>query len=77
VILTFWCIAKHPPTKPYGPPETIRFRWKNCTKEKVDEFSVEYNNEVMHHPGALVVGSISTTELDGKPLDSVPDKFKK
>jgi hypothetical protein len=31
----------------------------------------------MHHPEVLVVGSISTTELDCNPLDSVPDKFKK
>jgi hypothetical protein len=31
----------------------------------------------MHHPEALVVGSISNTELDCNPLDSVPDKFKK
>jgi hypothetical protein len=45
--------------------------------EKADEFSVEYDNEVMPHPEALVVASISTTELDSNPLDSVPDKFKK
>jgi hypothetical protein len=31
----------------------------------------------MHHPEPLVVGSISTTDLDYNPLDSVPDKFKK
>jgi hypothetical protein len=31
----------------------------------------------MHHPEALVVGSISTTELDCNHLNSVPDKFKK
>jgi hypothetical protein len=30
----------------------------------------------MHHPQALVVGSISTTEIDCNPLDSVPHKFK-
>jgi hypothetical protein len=77
VILPFWWIAKHPPSKPYGPPENIRFPCKNCTKEKADEFSVEYDNKVMHHSEALVVGSISTTELDCNPLNSVPDKFKK
>jgi hypothetical protein len=42
-----------------------------------DEFSVEYDNKVMHHPEALIVSSISTTELDSNPLDSVPNKFKK
>jgi predicted transcriptional regulator len=31
----------------------------------------------MHHPEVLVVGSISTKELDSNPLDSVHDKFKK
>jgi hypothetical protein len=31
----------------------------------------------MHHPQSLVVASISTTDLDCNPLDSVPDKFKK
>jgi hypothetical protein len=77
VILPFWWIAKHPPSKPYGPPEHIRFPCKNCTKENEDEFSVEYDNKVMHHPEAPVVGSISTTELDCNPLDSVPDKYKK
>jgi hypothetical protein len=31
----------------------------------------------MHSPEALVVRSISTTEFDYNPLNSVPDKFKK
>jgi hypothetical protein len=44
---------------------------------KSDEFSVEYDNKVMHHPKALGVGSISIPEIDCNPLDSVPDKFKK
>jgi hypothetical protein len=41
VILPFWWIAKHPPSKLYGPPENICFPCKNCTKEKPDEFRVE------------------------------------
>jgi hypothetical protein len=77
VILPFWWIAKHPPSKPYGPLENIRFPRKNCTKEKAAEFSVKYDNEVMDHHEPLVVGSISTTELDNNTLNSVPEKFKK
>jgi hypothetical protein len=34
VILPFWWIAKHPPSKTYGPPEHIRSRCKNYTKKK-------------------------------------------
>jgi hypothetical protein len=77
VILPFWWITQNPPSKPYGHPENIRVPCKNCTKEKANEFSVEYDNEVIHHPDALVFSSISTTELDCNPLDSVPNKFKK
>jgi hypothetical protein len=77
VILPFWWIAKPPPSKPYGPPENIHFPCKNYTKETADEFNVEYDNEVMHHPEVLEVGSISTTEIDSNALNSVPDKVKK
>jgi hypothetical protein len=76
VILPFWWIAKHPPSKPYGPLDIICFPCRKCTKDQADEFSVEYDNEVMHHPEILVVGSISTTELDSNLLDLVLDKFK-
>jgi hypothetical protein len=38
---------------------------------------VEYDNEIVHHPEALVVGSIETKESPTNPLDSVPEKFKK
>jgi hypothetical protein len=77
VILPFWWIAKHPPSKPYGLPENIRFPCKNCYKEKADEFSLEYDSEILDHLEALVVGSLATTESKDNPLDSVPDKFKK
>jgi hypothetical protein len=77
VILPLWGLAKHPHPKLYRPPENIRFPFKNCTKERANEFSVEYDNKVMHQPEALVVGYISTTEFDYNPLDSVSDKFKK
>jgi hypothetical protein len=77
VILPFWWIAKHPPSKPYGLPENIRFPCKNCTKEKADKFSLEYDTEILDHPEALVVGSLATTESNDDPLDSVPNKFKK
>jgi hypothetical protein len=77
MILPFWWIAKHPPFKPYGRPKNIRFPCKNCTKEKADEFSVEYDNEIIHHPEVLVVTLISTTKLESNPLESVPNKFKK
>jgi hypothetical protein len=60
-----WTSRKHP------------FPLKNCTKEPADEFCLESANQVMHSPEALIVGSISTTELDSNPHDSVPDKFKK
>jgi hypothetical protein len=76
-ILPFWLIVKHPPSKLYGRPETIRFGCKNCTIENPDEFTVEYDNEIVHHPKALVVGSIATTESQSNTLDSVPEKFKK
>jgi hypothetical protein len=42
----------------------------------MDEIIVEYDNQVMHHPKALVVYSISTAELGNNPQDSVPDRFK-
>jgi hypothetical protein len=77
MILSFWWIAKHPPSKPYGPPKNISLSCKNCTKEKADEFYVEYDNEVIYQPEVLGIGSISTTELDCNPLNSVLDKFKK
>jgi hypothetical protein len=38
---------------------------------------MEYYNKVIHHPAGLIVGSISTTELDSNRVDSEPDKFKK
>jgi hypothetical protein len=31
----------------------------------------------VHHPEALVFGSIATTESESNPLDSVPEKFSK
>jgi hypothetical protein len=37
VIVPFWWMAKDPPSKPYGPLETIRFTCKNCIKEKTDQ----------------------------------------
>jgi hypothetical protein len=77
VIQRFWWIAKQPPSKPYGPPENIRFSCKKCTKENADQFSVEYDNKVKPHPEALIVSSILTTELGWNPLDSVTDKFDK
>jgi hypothetical protein len=77
VILPFWWIAKHPPSKLYGPPENIRFTCKHCTTEKADEFNVEYDDEIVHHPEALVVGSIATTESESNLLDSDPEKFRK
>jgi hypothetical protein len=77
VILPLWWIASHPPSKPSRPPSNIHFLCKNCTKETADEFSIEYDNKLMHHHEALVVDSISTTELVCNPLDSVPAKFKK
>jgi hypothetical protein len=49
---------------------------KIVRKKQADEFSIQYDNEVMHHHQALVVGSISTTEFDRNPLDSELDKFK-
>jgi hypothetical protein len=76
VILPFSWIAKHPPSKLYGPLGNICFPCKNCPKENADEFSIKYNKKVMHHPEVLVIGSITTTYLGSNPLDSVPDKFK-
>jgi hypothetical protein len=35
------------------------------------------DNEIVHHPDALVVGSVMTMGPKDNPLDSVPDKFKK
>jgi hypothetical protein len=75
VILPFWWIAKHSPSKPLVPPENKRFRCKNCTKEKANEFSVEYDNKVMHHSQGFVVGSRSTIQLDCNSLNSVSNKF--
>jgi hypothetical protein len=49
VILPLLWIAQHPPCMLYRPPENVHFPCKNCTKEKAEEFSVEYDNEVMHH----------------------------
>jgi hypothetical protein len=77
VILPFWWIAKHPPSKPYRLPKNIRFPCKNCTKEKADKFSLEYDTEIVDHPEALVVGSLAMTESNDDPLDSIPNKFKK
>jgi hypothetical protein len=67
----------HPPSKPLGPPENIRFPCKYCTKEIADEYRVEYDNELMHHPEVLIVSSVSTTELASNALNSICDKFKK
>jgi hypothetical protein len=77
MILIFSWIAKQPPIKPYGPLENMYFSGTNCTKKNVHEFRIEYNNKVMHHPEALVVGSISSTKLGDKPHDSVPEKVQK
>jgi hypothetical protein len=41
----------------------------------VEEFSIEYDNEVMYRLDALLVGSISSGELDSNQFDSVSDKF--
>jgi hypothetical protein len=75
--LTFLVDCKTPPPKPYGLPENIQFPCKNCTKEKADKFSLEYDTEILDHPEALIVGSLATTESNDDPLDSVPNKFKK
>jgi hypothetical protein len=50
VILPFRWIAKHPPSRQYEPPKHIHFLCKNCRKAKADEFSIEYDNKVMHNP---------------------------
>jgi hypothetical protein len=54
VILPFWWIAKHPPSKPYGAPEDIGFPCKNCTKDKEDEFTLDYDSEILDHAEALI-----------------------
>jgi hypothetical protein len=77
IIVPFWWITKQPPSKPYGSPDNIRFHCKNCTKEKADEFSIEYDNKILHHREALVVGSLTTMESNINPLDSVPEKPRK
>jgi hypothetical protein len=77
VFLLLGKISKHPPSKQCGPPEHILFPCKNCTKEKLDEISIEYEHGVMHYPDTLIVISISTTYSDSILLHSVLDKFQK
>jgi hypothetical protein len=77
VILPFWWLAKHPPSKPYRLRENIRFPCPNCTKEKVDKFSLGYDTAILDHLEVLVVRSLTTTESNDDTQDSVPKKFKK
>jgi hypothetical protein len=76
-ILPFWWIAKHPPNRPYGSADDIRFnQCKNCTRDQAIKFSPEMDSGVLGHPEVLVIGSISSND-DDNALSLVPSKFKK
>jgi hypothetical protein len=76
ITLPFCWIAKHPLSRLYGPPDDIRFYCKNCTKEIMVEFSIEYKNVILHYPEALMIGSLNTPESNENLLDSIPEKFR-
>jgi hypothetical protein len=50
---------------------------RTAQKKPRTSVALEYENEILHNPEALVVGSFPTTESNNNPLDSVPEKFRK
>jgi hypothetical protein len=77
VILPFWWIAKHPPSRPYGSPNEIRFnQCKSCLALNANEFSLEIDSDVLDNPEALIVGSISSIDNENS-LSLIPPKFNK
>jgi hypothetical protein len=55
----------------------MRFTCKHCMKEKVYKFRFEYDTDILDHPEALLFRSLTITESNDDPLDSVPTKLKK
>jgi hypothetical protein len=76
--LPFWWIAKHQPNYAYGPSEGIRFnQCRNCSKEQVEELSLNPDSQILEHPEALMIRSISSNTSNDDPLSLDPERFMK
>jgi hypothetical protein len=77
-ILPFWWIAKHAPSNLLSDPENMRFvQCNNCTEAISNEFSLQIDSNILDHPEAMVIGSISRQEDKIIPISLVPAKFRK
>jgi hypothetical protein len=77
-ILPLWWIVKHPPSKLLSNPVNIRFvQCQHCTKASLNEFSLQMDSNILDHPEAIVIGSISTKDDNIDPICLVPAKFRK
>jgi hypothetical protein len=76
-ILPFWWIVKHPPSNLLSNPENIRFvQCQNCTEASLNEFRLQMDSNILDHPEAMVIGSISTKEDNIDPISLVLAKFR-
>jgi hypothetical protein len=76
--LPIWWMVKHPPSHLLSYPENIRFlQCQNCTEASSNEFSLQIDSNLLDHPEAMVIASISTKEDNIDPISLVPAKFRK
>jgi hypothetical protein len=77
-ILPFWWIAKHALSNRLGDPENIRFvKCNKCTEPISKKFSLQIDSNILDHPEAIVIGSISTPDEKIDPISLVARKFRK
>jgi hypothetical protein len=71
-ILPFWWRAKYALSNLLGNPENIRFgQCNNCTEAISNQFSLQIDSNILNHPEAVVIGSISIQEDRIDPISLV------
>ena len=84
IILPWWWMAKHKPNELFGKIEDIRFESefckKHCTHKKAKEFDIDWDEEVLDHPEAMIVGFIAGKEEPQEEekksgLSLIPERF--
>jgi hypothetical protein len=77
MILPFWWMAKHPPSRPYSSPNEIQFnQCTGCSAQNANDFSLEIHSNVLDNPEALIVGSIFSIDNQNS-LSLILLKFNK
>ena len=78
IFLPYWWISKHP-RQGIWESEEIRFNspvyQETCTRYEQEEFSLTWDEKVVHDPNTRVIGHISAVTTDDA-LASIPGQFR-